>query len=227
MDGKGRVLIVSSFPRLIKVSLMVLIAAGVAHAEQGLKTRPRYLLRPGDTLDLQYRLTPEFNQTVMVQPDGYVNLNVAGTLQVSGLTVDQAHDLIVSKASAKLKDPELNLVLESFTHPYVVVAGQVAKPGQIELKENTSALGAIMMAGGFTPNAKAGQVIVFRKVNDQIAEVKILHLSRIHKTAQLEKDMELQPGDMILVPQDRISKIEHYLQVANVGMYMNPIDLVQ
>ena len=79
------------------------------------------------------------------------------------------------------------------------------------------------MAGGFTPNAKAGQVIVFRKVNDSIAEVKILHLSNIHKTAQLEKDMALQPGDMILVPQDRISKIEHYLQVANVGMYMNPL----
>jgi polysaccharide export outer membrane protein len=64
---------------------------------------------------------------------------------------------------------------------------------------------------------------VFRKVNDSIAEVKILHLINIHKTAQLEKDMALQPGDMILVPQDRISKIEHYLQVANVGMYMNPL----
>lgn len=201
----------------------VLSFACVANAEDVLQTRPRYLLRAGDTLDLQYRLTPEFNQTVMVQPDGYINLNVAGTVQVGGLTVDQAHDLIVNKESSKLKDPELNLVLESFTHPYVVVAGQVAKPGQIELKENTTALGAIMLAGGFTPNAKAGQVVVFRKVNDSIAEVKILHLSRINKTAQLEKDMALQPGDMILVPQDRISKIEHYLQVANVGMYLNPL----
>jgi polysaccharide export outer membrane protein len=159
----------------------------------------------------------------MVQPDGYVNLTEAGTVYVAGLTVDQAHDLIVQKASSKLNDPELTLVLESFTHPYVVVAGQVAKPGQIELKESTTALGAILLAGGFTLNAKAGQVIVFRKVNDTIAEVKILHLSRIHKTSQLEKDMALQPGDMIFVPQDRITKIEHYLQVANVGMYMNPI----
>lgn len=203
--------------------LVIFLIVGVSHAEDKLKTRPRYILRPGDTLDLQYRLTPEFNQTVMVQPDGYINLSVAGTVSVSGLTVDQAHDLILSKESARLKDPELTLVLESFTHPYVVVSGQVAKPGQIELKENTTALGAIMMAGGFTPNAKAGQVIVFRKVNDSIAEVKILHLSRIHKTSQLEKDMELQPGDMIMVPQDRISKIEHYLQVANIGMYMNPL----
>jgi polysaccharide export outer membrane protein len=199
-----------------------LTVAGIAHAQQKLQERPRYLLRAGDTLDLQYRLTPEFNQTVMVQPDGYINVTVAGTIPVSGLTVDQAHDLIVDKESTKLKDPELTLVLESFTHPYVVVAGQVAKPGEIELKENTSALGAILLAGGFTPNAKSNQVILFRKMNDEFAEVKILHLSRIHKTTQLEKDIALQPGDMILVPQDTISNIEHYLRVANVGMYMNP-----
>ena len=214
--------------RLIKfyiLCLAVLFSVGTAQSQQ-LEHRPRYLLRPGDTLDLQYRLTPEFNQTVMVQPDGYINLNQAGTVYVSGMTVDQAHDLIIEKVSSKLKDPEVTISLESFTHPYVVVAGQVAKPGQIELKENTTALGAIMLAGGFTPDARSGQVIVFRKLNDSIAEVKILHLTGIHKTAQLEKDMALQPGDMILVPQDRISKIEHYLRVANVGMYMNPLSAI-
>jgi len=202
------------------------LLTGLGHAEEGLKTRPRYLLRPGDTLDLQYRLTPEFNQTVMVEPDGYINLNVAGTIFVKGLTVDQTHDLIVQTVSTRLKDPELNLVLESFTHPYVVVAGQVAKPGQIELKEDMTALGAILMAGGFTPDAKSGQVIVFRKLNESIAEVKVLHLGGVKKTAQLEKDLALQPGDMILVPQDTISKIEHYMKVANIGMYINPLSLV-
>lgn len=223
-DGKGWVIVMNSLLRSsARLALVFALAAGTSHSQTGLQERPRYLLRAGDSLDLQYRLTPEFNQTVMVQPDGYVNLEDVGSVYVAGLTVDQAHDLIVQKESSKLKDPELTLVLESFTHPYVVVAGQVAKPGEIEIKDNTTAMGAILMAGGFTPNAKAGQVIVFRKVNDSIAEVKILHLSNIHKTAQLEKDMALQPGDMILVPQDRISKIEHYLQVANVGMYMNPL----
>ena len=210
----------------LQVPYVALFLAAVVAPSQQLEHRPRYLLRAGDTLDLQYRLTPEFNQTVMVQPDGYINLNEAGTVYVSGMTVDQAHDVIVQKVSDKLKDPELTLSLESFTHPYVVVAGQVAKPGQIELKENTTALGAIMFAGGFTEDARAGQVILFRKVNDSIAEVKILHLSRIHKTAQLEKDIALQPGDMILVPHDRISNIEHYLRVTNIGMYMNPLQNV-
>src|SRR6185436_20358114 len=33
----------------------------------------RYVLHPGDVLDIQYRYTPEFNQTVVVQPDGYIS----------------------------------------------------------------------------------------------------------------------------------------------------------
>jgi polysaccharide export outer membrane protein len=213
--------------RIVLTSFVVMTLLGtVCSGQAKLQTRPRYLLRPGDTLDVQYRLTPEFNQTVMVQPDGYINLNIAGTIFVNGMTVDQTHDLIIQKVSTRLKEPELNLVLETFTHPYVVVAGQVTKPGQIELKENMTALGAILMAGGFTPNARAGQVIVFRKLNESIAEVKVLHLSKIHKTSQLEHDMALQAGDMILVPQDRISKIEHYLQVTNIGMYMDPLTKV-
>lgn len=211
---------------LLTLCSVITLLGSLCNAQAKLQTRPRYLLRPGDTLDLQYRLTPEFNQTVMVQPDGYINVNIAGTLFVNGKTVDQTHDLIVEKVSTRLKDPELNLVLETFTHPYVVVAGQVAKPGQIEMKEDMTALGAILMAGGFTPNARAGQVIVFRKLNDSVAEVKVLKLSKVNKTSELEHDMALQAGDMILVPQDRISKIEHYLQVANVGLYMNPLSLV-
>src|SRR6201996_7574235 len=111
-----------------KLQLLALsFAIGLlAHADTQLHPRPRYLLRPGDTLQLQYRLTPEFNQTVSVQPDGYVDLNVAGEVQVGGLTVTQAHDLIVEKESEHLNNPELNLILEGFTRPYVVVAGEVA-----------------------------------------------------------------------------------------------------
>src|SRR3989442_1921564 len=34
----------------------------------------RYQLRPRDILEVSFPFTPEFNQTVTVQPDGYINL---------------------------------------------------------------------------------------------------------------------------------------------------------
>ena len=195
-------------------------------ASAQLRQRPRYQLRSGDTLQLVYRLTPELNQTVSVQPDGYVDLNVAGEVQVAGLTVAQAHDLIIEKESEHLNQPELNLMLEEFTRPYVVVSGEVVKPGQIEIRENMTALSAILLAGGFTQSAKSGQIIVFRKVNDTIAEVKQLDLTTVKKTVQLEHDMALQPGDLILVPHDRVSRLQHYMQMANVGLYVNPLQYI-
>jgi polysaccharide biosynthesis/export protein len=205
----------------------ITIAALMANSGQSqLRERPRYLLRSGDTLQLQYRLTPDLNQTVSVQPDGYVDLNVAGEVQVAGLTVTQAHDLIISKESDHLNNPELNLILEEFTRPYVVVAGEVAKPGQIEIRDNMTALSAILLSGGFTQSAKSGQVIVFRKFNDTIDEVKQLNLTRVHNTVQLEHDMALQPGDLILVPHDRVSRLEHYMQAVNVGVFVNPLQTI-
>src|ERR1700733_14920379 len=207
--------------------IVITIAALITNsAESQLRQRPRYLLRPGDTLQLQYRLTPDLNQTVSVQPDGYVDLNVAGEVQVAGLTVTQAHDLIVQKESEHLNNPELNLILEEFTRPYVVVAGEVAKPGQIEMRENMTALSAILLSGGFTQSAKSGQIIVFRKFNDTIDEVKQIDLTRVEKTAQLEKDIALQPGDLILVPHDKISRMQHYMQAANLGLYVNPLQYI-
>jgi polysaccharide export outer membrane protein len=210
--------------RIVSILVFVLSVTTAIHpAGAQLQARQRYLLRAGDTLNLQYRLTPELNQTVLVQPDGFVDLNVAGELHVAGLTVDQAKQLILQKDSATLNNAELNLVLEDFTRPYVVVAGEVAKPSQLELRDNMSALGAILMAGGFTSSAKSGQVIVFRKVNDSIAEVKQLNLTHVKNKLQLEHDMQLQPGDMVLVPHDKISRLQHYIQAANVGVFMNPL----
>jgi polysaccharide export outer membrane protein len=220
--------VITSF---VAITIATLIASSgqsqlANSAQPQLRQRPRYLLRAGDTLQLQYRLTPDLDQTVSVQPDGYVDLNVAGEVQVAGLTVTQAHDLIVSKESEHLNNPELNLILEEFTRPYVVVAGEVAKPGQIEIRDNMTALSAILLSGGFTQSAKSGQVIVFRKVNDTIDEVKQLNLTRVNKTVQLEKDIALQPGDLILVPHDKVSRLQHYMQIANVGVFVNPLQYI-
>lgn len=195
--------------------------------QPSLHQRPRYLLRPGDTLRLEYRLTPEFNQSVSVQPDGYIDIRVAGEIQVSGLNMTQAHDLIVSKDSYKLNNPELTLSLEEFTRPYVVVAGEVTKPGQIEIRDQMTALSAIMMSGGFTNGAKSGQVLVFRKYNDSLAEVHKLNLTHVTKNAQLEHDMALQPGDIVYVPHDRVSRIQHYMQLSSLGFYASPADFAK
>jgi hypothetical protein len=53
-----------------------------------------------------------------------------------------------------------------------------------------------------------------------------LNLTRVEKTVQLEHDMALQPGDLVLVPHDKISRLQHYMQIANVGVFVNPLQYI-
>src|ERR1700677_591508 len=50
---------------------------------------PRYRLRKGDSFDVDFTFSPEFNQTVAVQPDGFVTLKEVGSIYVEGQTVPE------------------------------------------------------------------------------------------------------------------------------------------
>jgi polysaccharide export outer membrane protein len=212
--------------RFYWVTFLMLVLVTPVRSNQELHHRPRYTLRAGDVLELQYRYTPEFNQTVTVLPDGYINLNIVGDVRVSDLTVAQAHDLIIQKVQARLNDPELNLVLKQFQQPYLVVAGEVAKPGKIDLRENTTAMQAVLLSGGFLASAQTGQVLLFRKINGDTAEIKVLNLGKLRKTSDLEHDVMLESGDMLFVPRDKLEKVSRYIKILNIGMYFNPLQYV-
>jgi polysaccharide export outer membrane protein len=183
----------------------------------------RYQLVSGDVIDVIYRYTPEFNQTVTIQPDGYVLLEIVGDIKVSALTLEQARRKIIEKASFRLKDPEVTLLLKEFQKPYFVVSGEVVQTGKFEMRENVTALQAVMTAGGFKESAKVSQILVFRKLNAEFAEVKTLNLKKVKKTSDLENDLTLQSGDIIFVPRNTFSKVEKYIRLSSLGSILTPI----
>ena len=214
--------------KLILIASMVLSVSLAARAQDQRPprlttvTEERYRLQPGDVLEVQYRYSPEFNQTLTVQPDGYVSLEVGGDVKVAGLTVEQTRLAILRRASTRLQDPIATVILKEFQRPYFVVAGEVAQPGKIEMRERVTAVQAIMLAGGMKETAKSSQVVVFRKINSDVAEVKLLNLKNIRRTSDLENDLTLQPGDMVFVPRDKISKIERFMRLASVAAFIAP-----
>lgn len=213
---------------LLIAALLIMSAPLIARAQEQRPprlttiTEERYRLQPGDVLEIQYRYSPEFNQTVTVQPDGYVTLEIGGDVKVAGMTVEQTRQTILRRASARLRDPVATIVLKEFQRPYFVVAGEVAQPGKIEMRERVTAIQAIMLAGGMKESARSSQVVVFRKINSDMAEVKLLNLKSIRRTSDLENDLTLQPGDMVYVPRDKISKIERFMKLASVAAFMAP-----
>jgi polysaccharide export outer membrane protein len=216
-------------PILISIiAIFILASAPAASAQQQRPprlttvTEERYRLQPGDVLEVQFRYSPEFNQTVTVQPDGYVSLEIGGDIKVAGMTVEQTRQAILRKASERLQDPVAIVILKEFQKPYFVVAGEVFAPGKIEMRERVTAIQAIMLAGGLKEGAKASQIVVFRKLNSDLAEVKVLNLKSIRRTADLENDLTLQAGDMVFVPRDKITKIERFMRLASVAAFIAP-----
>ena len=217
----------------MKYKFLLLIAVCVLSAPISLRaqgapprlttvTEDRYRLQPGDVLEVQFRYSPEFNQTVTVQPDGYVSLEISGDMKVAGMTVEQTRQAILRRASVRLQDPVATVILKEFQRPYFVVAGEVTQPGRIEMRERVTAIQAIMLAGGMKETARSSQVVVFRKINSDMAEVKLLNLKSIRRTSDLENDLTLQPGDMVYVPRDKISKIERFMKLVSVAAFMAP-----
>jgi polysaccharide export outer membrane protein len=72
------------------------------------KRDQRYTIHPSDTLELSFMLTPDFNQTVTVQPDGYITLRNAGDLPAAGRTLAELTESIKTAYSKILHDPIMN-----------------------------------------------------------------------------------------------------------------------
>jgi polysaccharide biosynthesis/export protein len=191
-------------------------AAQVPPATQTLNTPtfaeryPRYQMRAGDQFDLNFELTPELNQTITVQPDGFITLRQAGDLYVNGLTVPAVTERVTAAYSKILSDPKISILLKDFEKPYFIADGQFDHPGKYDLRGDTTVTQAVAIAGGFTKDAKHSQVVLFRRVSDNRVEAHLLDVKRMENKRDLSEDMYLKPGDMLYVPKNRLSKVQSF-----------------
>ncbi len=181
---------------------------------------PRYKIEAGDSFDVSFELSPEFNQTVSVQPDGFVTLRGVGDLKVAGETVPQLTETLRTAYSKILHDPLISIVLKEFEKPYFVADGQVAKPGKYEMHGQMTLTQAIAVAGGFQNSAKHSQVLLFRRVDDQWTEAKLINVKKMEKEGKLQEDPFLHPGDMLFVPKSTMAKIDRFIPNLSMGTYL-------
>jgi polysaccharide biosynthesis/export protein len=179
----------------------------------------RYRLCATDAIALTFPLTPEFDQTVNIQPDGYASLAGVGDVRLEGLTTAQSVEAIRAAYSKVLNNPIVTIELKNFDKPYFIVNGQVHSPGRFDLRGYTTATQAVAIAGGFEDSAKHSQVLLFRRVNNDWYEVKNLNLKHILQGHDVNEDPEIRSGDMLYVPQNFISKIKKFIPSTGVGTY--------
>jgi polysaccharide biosynthesis/export protein len=211
--------------RVLSFLALISILTMSSGAETALVKRDaRYRLSPSDVIQVNFRLSPEFDANVPVQPDGFITIPNIGDVKVADLTLSDAVKAIKEKASERLNDPEVTVELKQFQAPYFIVGGQVASPGKIEFHGHVTAIQAVQLAGGFKEGAKTNQILLIRRIDDQNAETKLINYRRVLQHYQANEDVDIQAGDMLYVPQTTLQKVTPYIKLANVGFYFNPLN---
>ncbi len=183
---------------------------------------PRYRVRKSDVIDVKFKFSPEFDQTLTVQPDGFVTLDEVGDLKVEDKTLPELRGAIQLAYRGILHDPVITVSLKDFDKPFFIAAGQVGHPGKYELRSDTTLVEALAIAGDTTTAAKHSQVVLFRHVSNETVEARVFNVKQMLGSRNLQEDPHLMPGDMVFVPQNRISKIQRYLPTSSMGLFLNP-----
>src|ERR1700692_23269 len=98
-------------------------ADGTGNLQLGGKRRPLYRLNRSDVITLSFTLSPEFDQTLTIQPDGYVALKDAESVFAQGLTLEEFRETVCKAYAGYLHDPQVAVALKDFEHPYFVAGG--------------------------------------------------------------------------------------------------------
>jgi polysaccharide biosynthesis/export protein len=195
----------------LKVLLFVLLSFLVAFCalagplegpEGGTLTTPgaKFLLGPEDELEISvWKDEALTKKPVVIRPDGKISFPLIGDVTAAGRTVEDLRQEIQRRIKVYVPDAPVTVLVLKIGSPKVYVVGKVAKPGVYIMGQYMRIMQVLAMAGGMTTFAKEGDILVIR---EELGKQKYIPFDygRVASGKDLEKNIELKPGDTVVVP---------------------------
>lgn len=168
-----------------------------------LATPPNYRLGPGDEVIIDIWGTSQNTIRQQISPDGTINIEKIGPVNLSGMTVSEANEYlkrVLGKTYSGLDAPdgtlEIRLTLGNARTIQINVMGEVVQPGTYALSSFSTVFHALYRAGGVNQIGSLRNVQVTRN-GKTVAKVDVYDFIMKGKT---QDDIRLQEGDVIIVP---------------------------
>lgn len=168
-----------------------------------LATPPNYRLGPGDEVIIDIWGTSQNTIRQQISPDGTINIEKIGPVNLSGMTVSEANEYlkrVLGKTYSGLDAPdgtlEIRLTLGNARTIQINVMGEVVQPGTYALSSFSTVFHALYRAGGVNEIGSLRNVQVTRN-GKTVAKVDVYDFIMKGKT---QDDIRLQEGDVIIVP---------------------------
>jgi polysaccharide export outer membrane protein len=158
-----------------------------------------YVIQPGDFLEVSVWKEKDLQRDLLVRPDGGLNFPLVGEVIATGKSVEQLQKELASKLSKYVPDPVVTVAVKQSLGNKIYVVGKVTRPGEFVANRNMDVMQALSMAGGPTPYASVNKIKILRRVNGELKSIPFKY-SRVEKGEDLEQNIVLQGGDVVVVP---------------------------
>ena len=158
-----------------------------------------YKIGPQDILRVDVWKEPEISRTVPVRPDGRISLPLLNDVQAVGLTPMQLAAVVAEGFKKYITSPQVTVSVTEINSRRVYVTGEVTRAGAFPLLPNMTVLQALSSSGGFTQFARVKNIYVLRL--EEGKQVKHpFNYKDVVSGKRPEQNIQLQPGDVIVVP---------------------------
>jgi polysaccharide export outer membrane protein len=128
-----------------------------------------------------------------------ISLPLLNDIQAAGLTPDQLREKVMGEANKFVEDPNATVVVKEINSRKVFITGMVTKPGSYPLVGPMNVLQLIAMAGGLLEYADRGKISVMRTEKGNPVAYPF-NYDWVRDRKNLRQNIELKPGDTVLVP---------------------------
>ena len=154
-----------------------------------------YSLDTGDILEIQLVGQANYIEDFYIKRDGSINLPDIAKINVAGLSIKNASELIKSKVNSTFIGTEAFISLKEIRDINVVVSGNAKNPGIYTLTGNSNLLHAVSVAGGVSEQGSLREINLIRE-NKIIESLDVYDLLI---SGKYNLDKRLRSGDVIFV----------------------------
>ena len=187
------------------------------------------VVSPYNNFFTTYRLGPEdvisvdvFNQerysrkNITVPPSGRISLSlIPGGVFVNGKTVEEVAAFVTKAYDEYIINPQVTVSLEKASSYRYSIIGDVGQPGIRLMSHRMTVTEAIAEAGGVLGTGDKSKIVVLRRQTDgHLAQLPV-NVSAIYK-GRTPDTLYLVPGDQIIVPGNKLKKIQQILGFSQV-----------
>jgi polysaccharide biosynthesis/export protein len=162
-----------------------------------------YIIGPGDSMGIYVFRNPELSTTAIVAPDGRISLPLVPDIIANGKTAPELSRAIEERLKEYVKEPKVSVIVNGFVGPssrQVRVIGEATDPLAIPYRDQMTLLDVMIATKGITRFAAGNRAVIIRRYGGP-RQVIPVRLSDLVKDGDIDQNVLMAPGDILLIPQ--------------------------